>query len=167
MTLPEKLPGHWTTPDGAEMAKRYVDIPRHQLFGGDFTDFEAAHRVAMTMRSDLDFEASLALARDRIRWLSVQLALSNQEVARLKPESDMFRRAVGAADVFQNGGPLAYLLRLGDSTVVDGPPAAAKRIEDLTIALQNLLTSVKVAHNLSEATRWAEETIAKAGGTNG
>lgn len=83
MTLPDNLPGHWTTPDGAEMAQRYVDIPRHQLFGGDFTDFEAAHRVAMTSRNDLDFEASLALARDRIRWLSVQLAVAKAEKVEL------------------------------------------------------------------------------------
>jgi hypothetical protein len=73
------------------------------------------------------------------------LTLGAREIDNLKPESDMFRRAVLAAAVFQCGGPLAYLLRPGQSTVIDGPPAAAKRIAELTGALEAVITNFTVA----------------------
>jgi hypothetical protein len=47
---------------------------RAQLAGGHLSDDEVAFRVAMLMRNDREHEAVLAIARDRIRWLSRKLA---------------------------------------------------------------------------------------------
>lgn len=66
--------GHWSTNAGAAMAAEYASKTRTELPSGDLTDFEVAFRTAMIGRHDLDFEASLAVAKDRIRWLSVKLA---------------------------------------------------------------------------------------------
>ena len=74
--LPCPLPGHWNATDGHEMAVRYATMTRAELHGGSSTDMMVAFEIAMLCRNDLDFEAVLASARDRIRWLSVQLALA-------------------------------------------------------------------------------------------
>lgn len=79
--IPENLPGHWETPDGAEMAKAYASMERINLCGGDKSDMMVAFRTAMIRRDDFDFEAKLTVAKDRIRWLSVQLALANMDKA--------------------------------------------------------------------------------------
>ena len=50
------------------------DVERAALPGGNLTDDQVAFQTAMTMRDDLDFEGRLAVARDRIRWLSRKLA---------------------------------------------------------------------------------------------
>lgn len=46
------------------------DCPRERLCGGHLTDDEVAHQTAMIGRNDLDHEAKLSVAKDRIRWLS-------------------------------------------------------------------------------------------------
>lgn len=76
MTIPDTLPGHWDSAAGAEMAREYAGMTRAQLCGGDLTDSNVAFRTAMLGRNQLDHEAVLTVAKDRIRWLSVQLALS-------------------------------------------------------------------------------------------
>lgn len=47
---------------------------RAQLCGGHLTDDDVAFQTAMLMRSDLNHEAVLETAKDRIRWLSRKLA---------------------------------------------------------------------------------------------
>lgn len=88
MTLPDTLPGHWMSVAGHEMAQRYAVMDRCELAGGDRTDMEAAYDTAMIMRSDLDHEARLSVAKDRIRWLSVQLALVTARQRKLETERD-------------------------------------------------------------------------------
>jgi hypothetical protein len=46
---------------------------RARLAGGHLSDDEVAFKVAMLMRNDREHEAILAIARDRIRWLSRKL----------------------------------------------------------------------------------------------
>lgn len=75
--IPDVLPGHWETDEGSGMAKVYAGKQRAELFGGAQSDMSVAFAIAMVCRSDENFEAVLASARDRIRWLSVQLALAN------------------------------------------------------------------------------------------
>lgn len=79
--LPHILPGHWQAADGHKIALRYATMTREQLCGGTSTDMLVAFEIASLCRDDLDFEAVLATARDRIRWLSVQLALANAKAA--------------------------------------------------------------------------------------
>lgn len=80
-TLPDSLPGHWNTAEGASLAREYVDMPRERLAHGGKTDMEVAFEISMTGRGDLAFEGKLAMAKDRIRWLSAQLAARDIELA--------------------------------------------------------------------------------------
>lgn len=82
--LPPVVAGHWNTADGQEMAARYAVMTRNQLASGQMSDMEAAFYIAMTMRDDLNHEGRLSVAKDRIRWLSVQLALRDAEIAALR-----------------------------------------------------------------------------------
>jgi hypothetical protein len=76
LTLPDILPGHWETASGREMAQRYASKPRpHALL----TDMEIANQLFL-QNGDI---VSQTDAKERIRWLSVHLALANQELTRL------------------------------------------------------------------------------------
>lgn len=81
--LPSLLNGHWRALDGYEMAKRYASRAREDLCGGESTDMLVAFEIADLRRDDFNFESTLATARDRIRWLSVQLALEKATNAEL------------------------------------------------------------------------------------
>jgi hypothetical protein len=81
--LPEMLLGHWDTTHGAHLAREYARKTRDHLCNGKESDMGLAFDVAMLMRNDLNFEPILAAAKDRIRWLSVQLALSEISKAEL------------------------------------------------------------------------------------
>jgi hypothetical protein len=82
LNLPSTLTGHWNALDGFEMAKRYAPMTRAQLCGGTSTDMLVAFEIASLRRDDPPgiFEPTLATARDRIRWLSAQLARALQLV---------------------------------------------------------------------------------------
>lgn len=75
--IPDILPGHWNTDEGSGMAKYYATKTRAELAGGQHSDMGVAFMIAMLGRADLDFEPRLAMAKDRIRWLSAQLAVAN------------------------------------------------------------------------------------------
>jgi hypothetical protein len=66
--------GHWNTPEGAEMAKRYFVLTRDDLVRGDVSDMELANSVFMAGRNDIDLGMWQTAAKERIRWLSAQLA---------------------------------------------------------------------------------------------
>lgn len=85
--LPGILPGHWETDEGSGMAKHYLaeHSTRDTLHAGHLSDFMVAHQIAMTGRGDLAFEGKLLTAKDRIRWLSAQLALANMPRGRMEP----------------------------------------------------------------------------------
>lgn len=81
--LPCPLPGFWYAVDGHEMAVRYSSMTREQLLDGVSSDMLVAFNVASLCRDDFDHEAVVQIAKDRIRWLSVQLALANADKADL------------------------------------------------------------------------------------
>lgn len=83
--LPEKLAGHWETPDGAKMAAEYAGMKRDALSFGQYSDMMAATEISMLMRNSPVFEPTLAMAKDRIRWLSVQLFLAQNQLAIFNP----------------------------------------------------------------------------------
>lgn len=79
--LPETLPGSWSTPEGMAMAQEYATHGRDWLAKGTMSDFELANAVYMADRRDLDLIVYQTAAKERIRWLSVQLALRDIEGA--------------------------------------------------------------------------------------
>lgn len=84
--LPENLPGHWQTKAGLEMATEYAGWGRDRIGKRDLTDFELANAVFMASRDDLDLIVYQTAAKERIRWLSVHLALAQMECARLRAD---------------------------------------------------------------------------------
>jgi hypothetical protein len=85
--LPDVLPSHWTTPDGAEMAREYGSKPRSWLGMSDLSDFALANAVFMADRNDLNLIIYQTAAKERIRWLSAQLALALADMEALKGEN--------------------------------------------------------------------------------
>lgn len=86
--LPETLPGHWMTPGGLDKAQEYARVGRDRLGKPDMTDFELANAQFMASREDLDLIVYQTAAKERIRWLSVQLALAQLELAKVTAERD-------------------------------------------------------------------------------
>lgn len=76
--LSTSVPGHWETPEGAEMARSYSGRSRTGLIMGGLTDFNLANAQFMEDRNSpmlLHFQTA---AKERIRWLSVQLAIARE-----------------------------------------------------------------------------------------
>jgi hypothetical protein len=67
-------PGHWDTSEGHEMAVEYAARDRASLMMGDLSDFALANAQFMADRNSIDLIAFQTAAKQRIRWLSVQLA---------------------------------------------------------------------------------------------
>lgn len=76
MTFTKPVAGHWTTDEGTEMANRQIDLKREDLGYGHLTDLELANAVFMADRSDLSLIGLQTAAKERIRWLSAQLAIA-------------------------------------------------------------------------------------------
>lgn len=74
MGLPEQLPGHWDTTDGRDIADDYLKRTRECLCHGELSDLAVANAVFMAGRSDVDLIVWQTAAKERIRWLSAQLA---------------------------------------------------------------------------------------------
>lgn len=132
--LPDTLAGHWVSVEGAEMARDYAGKTRDQLMGGQFSDMEVAYRTALTHRSDNDFEARLGTAKDRIRWLSAQLALANARVSaptRLQVSEALVTLA-------QAAGAMAAFAKNGDVLGADLAESCAKMERELDAAREVL-----------------------------
>lgn len=75
--LPVEMPGHWDTLDGCHMASDQISKARTDLCKGDVSDLSLANLVFMASRNDLDLIVWQTAAKERIRWLSAQLALAS------------------------------------------------------------------------------------------
>lgn len=75
----EPVAGHWTTDEGTEMANRYAEMDRADLGMGHLTDLEMANAIYMADRRSLDLIMLQTAAKERIRWLSAQLAIAKAE----------------------------------------------------------------------------------------
>lgn len=73
------IDGHWVSDGGTEMANRYVEMSRADLAYGHRSDLELANDMYMADRNSLDLLSLQTAAKERIRWLSAQLALALQE----------------------------------------------------------------------------------------
>tara|TARA_R110000868_G_scaffold118062_13_gene313367 strand:+ start:2986 stop:3555 length:570 start_codon:yes stop_codon:yes gene_type:complete len=97
--LPGIAPGHWNTPDGLEMAQEYAGMDRAELTKGDFSDFALANAVFMASRGDLDLIVYQTAAKERIRWLSTQLALSTAHIEAQAVELERAKAEGEARDI--------------------------------------------------------------------
>lgn len=69
----EPTPG-WRERGGRDPHLDIYECDRADLCGGHLTDDQVAYETAMLMRGDLNHEAVLCTAKDRIRWLSRRVA---------------------------------------------------------------------------------------------
>lgn len=72
--LPDVMPGHWETAEGHEKALEYFSKNRGDLAMGDVPDLALANAVYLIDRSDTRLVEFQGAAKERIRWLSAQLA---------------------------------------------------------------------------------------------
>jgi len=72
--IAELVAGHWETPAGAQMAADYLAKDRADLCIGHLPDMVIANGVFMASRDNPDLIAWQTAAKERIRWLSAQLA---------------------------------------------------------------------------------------------
>lgn len=69
--LPSSTPAaRWREKGEADPHANAYDVERARLCGGHLTDDEVAFQTAMLSPRDLNHEAVLTTAKDRIRWLS-------------------------------------------------------------------------------------------------
>jgi len=76
---PVYVKGHWKSPAGQMLANEYLGRERTDLAKGDLSDFEIANGIFLANRNDLDLIIWQTAAKERIRWLSAQLAAANQK----------------------------------------------------------------------------------------
>ena len=83
----EATPGaRWREEGKPDPHVNHYDVDRARLAGGQFTDDEVAFKVGMLSPRDLDHEAVLSMAKDRIRWLSRALASASPAAQDRIPE---------------------------------------------------------------------------------
>lgn len=75
------VPGHWISREGAIIAYETSRIPRANLAKGELSDLEVANCLFLASRNDLDLIVWQHAAKDRIRWLSAQLAIAQIALA--------------------------------------------------------------------------------------
>ena len=77
--LPKSLDGHWASEAGHQIAVEYAGKSRADLSHAHMTDMELANAVFLANRHDLNLIHYQTAAKERIRWLSVQLAKARGE----------------------------------------------------------------------------------------
>lgn len=89
MSLTTPPEGHCNDPAAwTEFVARYGPLPREQSGMGHLSDFALANAQYLADRSSLDLIVYQTAAKDRIRWLSVQLAAANARAAALRTAVD-------------------------------------------------------------------------------
>lgn len=79
LILPETLTGHWETSDGNMVATSFAPLLRKDLSMGKVSDYELANAIYLASRSDMALIGYQQAAKERIRWLSVQLAVERMK----------------------------------------------------------------------------------------
>lgn len=79
-TFKTPVPGHWNTDEGIEVANTYATCDRDGLAMADKSDFELANAQYLVGRHDPALLSFQTAAKERIRWLSVQLAIANERL---------------------------------------------------------------------------------------
>ena len=142
--------GHWDTPDGAKMAAEYAGKSRADLTKGDVSDLALANAVFLASRYDLDLIVWQTAAKERIRWLSAQLAgaLSTQTLP-VMGEDARERVAAVIRDAVDFDHPdQGHYLRAASAVLREiAVQVNAGAIEGLTAAAVNALGKADDAHS--------------------
>lgn len=80
------VPNHWDSEDGAEMATRYLDFSREELMKAGMTDLHLANAQFLVSRDSLELIHYQTAAKERIRWLSAQLARATALLEEVKQQ---------------------------------------------------------------------------------
>lgn len=72
--LPDSLPGHWDSSDGKAIAEEYLTLDRSDLAMPELSDLHLANAQFLVSRGSLELIHYQTAAKERIRWLSAQLA---------------------------------------------------------------------------------------------
>lgn len=125
--LPNELPGHWRTGDGAAKAREYAALTRKQLDMSDMTDMELANAIYLldAHRHSIGALPLQTAAKDRIRWLSVQLAL-----ARARPGEDAMAALVALVGALDRTKWSSWQLKLGFQQELDAARAVITHAAD-------------------------------------
>lgn len=99
--LPDILPGHWTTADGLDKAREYAVKARGDLALSQHTDLAIANALYL-VNGEIVIQTA---AKERMRWLSVQLAIANALTADLLEALARNRKAL---DLIDPDRPLQY-----------------------------------------------------------
>lgn len=90
MTYPKRTDEHCKDDIAwQEFCDQYRDKPRSY---GDMSDFELANAVFMADRNDLNLIVVQTAAKERIRWLSIELAKALKATLWLFGENEMLKR---------------------------------------------------------------------------
>jgi hypothetical protein len=77
MKFEKVIPGHWDTDEGTEMANRSLGETRPELMMGELSDLALANAQFLVSRNSLELIHYQTAAKERIRFLSAQLARAN------------------------------------------------------------------------------------------
>lgn len=147
--LPDKVPGHWETENGAAVARMEVKRKREQLAYGNRSDYDLANAIFMVDRGSLDMLPMQQAAKERIRWLSVQLAVAQAQIADLESYKIVYSKAVDAMSKhMQCGGRFAHLLQLGDSITIKGPDVLVAEIDRVQANNATLIAAAEAVEKL-------------------
>jgi len=72
--------GHWNTPEGTDKANEYAEMSRDDLAMGNMSDLELANAQYLVSRDSISLLSYQTAAKERIRWLSVQLAIARHHL---------------------------------------------------------------------------------------
>lgn len=90
-TFTQPVPFQFSSLEGIEKANEYVQMPReHIAMGTRLSDFELANAIFLANRNDLSLIGLQTAAKERIRWLSAQLALRDQLIREWAAERKTF-----------------------------------------------------------------------------
>lgn len=81
--LPEKLPHHWETDSGFKLAVQYSKQDRISLYKGYMSDTDLVLNLEKSIKSDTEFMMYQIAIKERIRWLSVHLAMEQINCSKL------------------------------------------------------------------------------------
>jgi Lar family restriction alleviation protein len=81
--------GHWETLEGESLAREYVAKSRADLCKGELSDFNLANQQYLAGRADHDLVVWQTAAKERIRWLSAQLALAPRAAGRAERQAEV------------------------------------------------------------------------------
>ncbi len=147
-TVPSRADGHCED-DAAwsEMVRRYGPMDRSRLCMGEKSDFLLANAQFLVDRNSLDLIAYQTAAKDRIRWLSIQLAIARGNLAfpsqiDVWPRDEQHRDPDPVAHTLSLASQPWTLMAIAHRLQAAGHPIPKRAEAEYAAALHFLLTHV-------------------------